>query len=91
MRWVLAPAAAAMTLSQIGEGERQGLLDKNVLAVRQCHDRLLGVKFVRRSDVDRLHRRVRAQRAEIDVGLGVENAREGRARALERIGAGMER
>ncbi len=64
----------------VGERERHGLFKDDVLSGRGGEARVLGMKLVRRRDVDRIDRGVIAQAANILVDLGIEVAGECRAR-----------
>lgn len=83
--WTPALSASAITRSQ-SEIQRQRLFDEDMLAVAQSLDRLVGMKRMRRADIDRLDIRIPTQIGEVSIGLRVEIAGERLARPREWIG-----
>ena len=70
----------------VGERQRHRLFQNDVLAVLGRENGVRLMELMRGGDIDHLDRRIGAERADVVIGLGVEIAREGRARRGVRIG-----
>jgi len=69
----------------LGQRERHGLFHESVLAGRKGEARVLGMKLMRRRNVERLDRRIATQLRHAGVGASAEIALELRARLRARI------